>query len=184
MVVDDGSQDNTEKVVEGFPRVTYLRNKTNMGKSYSMERGVQATSSPVIFFCDADLRKLTAEIVEQIVRPVMEGEIGMYIGVRNNTMQRIFTPFAVNSGERALRRETWERLPAYYKHRYRIEVGLNNFVRHQGKGVGYRNFQYYQTLKEAKYGFVKGTLLRWWMNFDVSMAYLRAKTIDKMRNFN
>ncbi|MCH9021690.1 MAG: alpha/beta fold hydrolase, partial [Planctomycetes bacterium] len=170
VVVDDGSQDNTAEVVQGFPKVTYLRNETNRGKSYSMERGVQATRSGVIFFCDADLHDLTPEIVEQIIRPVMQDEIGMYIGIRHNTMQRIFTPFAINSGERALRRETWEQLPSYYKHRYRVEVGLNNFVRHQGKGVGYRSFNYYQTLKETKYGIVKGTLLRWWMNFDVSMA--------------
>ena len=91
---------------------------------------------------------------------------------------------ALDEEREARFRETWEQLPAYYKHRYRIEVGLNNFVRHQGTGVGYRSFNYYQTLKEAKYGIIKGTLLRWWMNFDVSMAFLRAKTIDKMRNFN
>ncbi|KXS48163.1 MAG: hypothetical protein AWL62_2143, partial [Halanaerobium sp. T82-1] len=33
-------------------------------------------------------------------------------------------------------------------------------------------FEYYQTLKEKKYGFLKGTLLRWWMNLDVAYAYL------------
>ena len=98
-------------------------------------------------------------------------------------MQKVYTPFAINSGERALRREIWLRLPKYYKHRYRIETGLNYFVRRHGRGLGYKIFPYFQTLKEKKYGFFKGTFLRWWMNFDVAIAIIRANTIDLFKGF-
>ena len=188
VVVDDGSIDNTEKITRGFAKryskIKYLKNEKNMGKAYSMERGVQATNSEIIFFCDADLSGLTPKIVQEIIEPVLNNEVDMFIGVRNNIMQKIYMPFAIKSGERALRRDLWEKLPKYYKHRYRIETGLNYFVKRYGKGLGYKIFPHYQTLKEKKYGFFKGTFLRWWMNFDVVMATIRANTIDLFRKFD
>ncbi len=184
VVVDDGSDTNeTEFAVRRFPTVRYLRNEVNMGKGYSMERGVASVTAPIIFFCDADLVNITPEIVNAIIEPVANGTYDMFIGIRNNLSQKSFLPFALNSGERALRREVWERLPEFYKNRFRIEVGMNYFVRHHGKGYGYKLFPYYQTAKERKYGFWKGTVRRWKMNWDVSLAWGRANCVDRFRNF-
>ncbi|MBI2043786.1 glycosyltransferase family 2 protein [Candidatus Pacearchaeota archaeon] len=183
VVVDDGSKDNTEEVVRDmmkkFPRIKYFRNAVNKGKAYSMDKGVRATSSDIIFFSDADLQGLTPKIIESIINPVMSNKYDMFIGVRNNIMQKGFTPFALNSGERALKREIWSKLPKYYKHRYRVEVGLNYFVKWYGKGYSYDYFSHYQILKERKYGILRGTFFRWWMNFDVSMAFLRMNLVDR-----
>lgn len=178
IVVDDGSNDNTADIVKKYPQVRYLRNEKNMGKSFSMEKGVAAIRSSVIFFCDADLTGLTPEIIESIVRPVVAREVEMFIGVRNNVMQKSFLPFARLSGERALRRELWEKLPKFYRHRFRIEVGLNYYSRFLGRGYRYKVFPYYQSIKEMKYGFWQGTLLRWRMNCDVILGFLRAQCID------
>ncbi|MEK7554665.1 MAG: glycosyltransferase family 2 protein [Patescibacteria group bacterium] len=184
IVVDDGSDTNeTELAVRSFHQVRYLRNEVNRGKGFSMERGVNSTTAPIIFFCDADLEGITPEIVSSIIEPVANETYDMFIGIRNNVAQKSFLPFALNSGERALRREVWEKLPKFYKHRFRIEVGMNYFVRHHGKGYGYKLFPYYQTAKERKYGFWKGTVRRWKMNGDVSLAWARANFIDRFRNF-
>ncbi len=180
IVIDDGSDDNTEDVVKAYKGVTYFRNQTNQGKGYSMERGAALAREEIIFFCDADLRGLTPDIVEQIIAPVAEGSFDMYIGVRSNLMQRAVTLFALNSGERALKKSVWQDLPRYYKYRYRIEAGLNYFTTKHGKGFGWKTFDHYQTLKETKYGIIKGTLRRWWMNFDVACAYAACIT-DEMR---
>ncbi len=146
-----------------------------------MDRGVKSSKSGIIFFCDSDLKGLTSDIVEQIVSPVVNNEYSMFIGIRNNVMQKIFTPFGLNSGERAMRREVWESLPDFYKYRYRVEVGLNYFVKLFKKGFGYKQFFHFQTLKEVKYGFWKGTFLRWWMNLDVVIAFLRMNFYDRFR---
>lgn len=183
IVVDDGSSDDTGEIVKKmekeYPKIKYLKNNVNKGKAYSMDRGVKYSRSNVIFFCDSDLNGLTSKIVEQIIFPVLNNEYDMFIGIRGNLMQKVFTPFALNSGERALHKETWESLPAFYKNRYRIEVGLNYFVKLFGRGFGYKQFSHFQTLKEVKYGFWRGTFLRWWMNLDVVLAFLRMNLYDR-----
>ena len=172
IVVDDGSVDDTEKIVKEFKGVKYFKNDINMGKGYSMDKGVKNSKGEIIFFCDADVIGLKSEIIMDTLRPVINNEVDMFISVRGNFMQRAVTLFGVNSGERALRRGVWEKLPDYYKHRYRIEAGLNSYVTKFGNGYGYKVFPYTQPIKEKKYGFFKGTFLRWKMNFDVLNAYL------------
>ena len=81
--------------------------------------------------------------------------------------------FAINSGERALTREVWEKLPYYFKYKYRVEAGLNYYARKYFDGFGYKTFDYSQPTKERKYGLIVGTYLRWSMNVDVFLAYLR-----------
>jgi len=173
-VVDDGSTDKTPEAVKNFGQVKLLRNNKNKGKAYSMQRGMDATKADIIFFCDADLKGLTPSMVEQIIQPVINQKYDMYIGLRNNVMQKAVNLFALNSGERALTRALWEKLPENFKYRYRIEAGLNFIARKRGRGYGWQKFDYYQTLKEKKYGIIKGTILRWWMNFDVGCAYALA----------
>ncbi len=172
IVVDDGSLDDTETAVKKFKNIRYIRNKENKGKGYSMDRGFRNTNADIIFFCDADVMNLTPEIIEDTIRPVLNKEVDMFIAIRGNIMQKTIRLFALNSGERALRREVWEKLPKFYKHRFRIEAGLNYYVAKYGKGFGYRVFSHSQPIKEIKYGFLKGTFLRWWMNFDVIMAWI------------
>ena len=173
IVIDDGSTDATEQVVRKFTGVKYIRNKTNIGKASSMDRGVQATDADIYFFCDADLIGITPEIIQQIITPVADGLFSMFIGLRGNLMQKTVRLFAINSGERALTQEVWEKLPHYFKYKYRIEAGLNYYVRKYFNGFGSKTFDYSQPAKEKKYGFLLGTILRWGMNLDVLFVYLR-----------
>ncbi len=172
LVVDDGSTDGTSERVRAFHNVTLLINAENIGKGASMDRGVRRAKNNVIFFCDADLMGFTKEHAMGIIEPVLNRTCEMFVGVRGNFMQRAVQLWGLNSGERALRKEVWETLPAYYKYRYRIEVGLNRHVAARGEGgLAWKIFNYTQPLKESKYGFLRGTALRWWMNFDVCCAY-------------
>lgn len=173
VVVDDGSTDNTENEVRKFKNVRYLKNNSNLGKAQSLEIGVKSTNADILFFCDADLIGLTSEIVQSIVTPVLSRQFDMFIGLRSNIMQKTVHLFAINSGERALTREVWEKLPKYFKYKYRVEAGLNYYVNKYFSGYGYKTFDYSQPIKEKKYGFIKGTYLRWKMNLDVLSAYVR-----------
>lgn len=181
IVVDDGSTDKTGEIVSKFKKIKYIKNKKNLGKSASMQRGVNESKSKIIFFCDADLIDFKGEYADKIIKPVLEGKFDMYIGLRKNFMQRAIKKWAINSGERAISRELWEKIPRYYKHRYRIEAGLNNFISHFGNGFGYSQFDYSQPIKEKKYGFFKGFFLRWWMNLDVTLSVARFHLYDRFK---
>lgn len=60
IVVDDGSRDKTVSLVEewGRAKASHLRvlvNKTNMGKGFSVRRGVEESRGQFLIFIDADL---------------------------------------------------------------------------------------------------------------------------------
>lgn len=59
IVVDDGSEDDTQKICERFSQemaqVVYLRNAKNSGKGFSVRRGMQAARGEKRFFMDADM---------------------------------------------------------------------------------------------------------------------------------
>lgn len=175
IVVDDGSTDGTHDIASRH-EVTVLRNETNFGKGFAMDRGVRATSADIIFFCDADITGLTSEIVEYVIAPVERGAYDMFIAIHNRNAYSL--PFLLRQtphlgGERALRRNIWEELPPFFKKKFRIEAGLNAWAKHFGKGFGYHIFpELYREPKESKYGFFEGSRRRIGMAWDVSLAYV------------
>lgn len=174
IVIDDGSSDHTGERALEFANVKRFRNEKNIGKAESMGIGVAHAKNDVIFFCDADLIGFRADHAEAITAPVLRGDCEMSVGIRENFMQRTIKAWAINSGERALRKRLWNELPHYYKHRYRIEVGLNHYVKHYTqRGLHSKIYDYSQPVKEKKYGTFLGTFLRWWMNLDIFSAYMR-----------
>jgi glycosyltransferase involved in cell wall biosynthesis len=186
IVVDDGSADHLEQAVGAYPGVTYLRNPVNQGKSAALDLGVRQAANDVLLFCDADLIHLRPEDVECIIQHVATNELDMFVGVRNSEFnkqvakqKRIPRLFFI-SGLRALKRPRWEKLPAFYKKRFRIEIGLTYYTSRYGAGWGYGFFDYAQSNKEVKHGVVTGFALRLWMISDLVFAYLVAKTIGEI----
>jgi len=59
IVVDDGSRDNTSRVVDAIARederVRLISNQVNRGKGFAVRQGVMASRGDVILFSDADL---------------------------------------------------------------------------------------------------------------------------------
>lgn len=163
IVIDDGSTDATEREAKQFP-VRYLKNDHNRGKGYSMDRAVQAASSDIIFFCDADVKGLRHAVLEEIIGPVMRGEVDMFIGMRNRKIYYLSIVLSVVpllGGERALTKALWQKVPGRYKDRFKIEAALNFYATHHGGGFGYKVFTgLSQTVKEHKYGYVRGFIWR------------------------
>ncbi|HSA97340.1 MAG TPA: glycosyltransferase family 2 protein [Acidobacteriota bacterium] len=188
IVVDDGSTDRTGEVAAEFKNVQVLRNPVNQGKGLAMDRGVQAAAGEVIFFCDADLEGFGPGIVEEIIRPVVDEEFDMFVGAREfreNIITRAFvfleTKWGIypTTGQRALRKELWQKLPEGYKRNFRAEVGLNYVARRSRKGLGYKKFVYRHHKKEKKFGILKGLRVKFKMYANVFGASLRFRTVDR-----
>lgn len=83
IVVDDGSADQTARVVESFvashPRVKLIRND-HRGKGYAVRTGVLAARGHIVLFSDADLSTPIEEIAQ--VLPWFDRGYGVVIGSR------------------------------------------------------------------------------------------------------
>jgi len=181
IVVDDGSTDDTSEVVSKY-KVKHLRLDKNSGKGAAMNRAVSETKTEFILFCDADVRGLTHDILDEIIAPVVDGKSEMFIAMRNRGVYALTWMIPIVpllGGERALTKSLWLELPDWYKNKFRVESGLNFYAKYYGKGLGYKIFpNLSQIIKEKKYGFWKGTKRRFPMAWDIFYASLRAETTE------
>jgi len=93
IVVDDGSKDRTVEVARDVikdSRVIILKNTANMGKGYSVQRGVLNSNGEVILFSDADLSTPIEEI-EKIL-PLLNSGFDIVIGSRALPDSAILVP--------------------------------------------------------------------------------------------
>ena len=126
LVVDGDSEDQTVQAAEDAGADT--RVVTGGGKGEAMAAGVAATDDDVIVFLDADLHGLRPDHIDRLVRSVATGGAAMACGLfdRGRWMNPWFVHVGpVLTGERALRRELFESLPAEDAVGYRIEAALN-----------------------------------------------------------
>jgi glycosyltransferase involved in cell wall biosynthesis len=184
IVVDDGSTDGTAECARAAgARVVSL--PSNGGKAAAMEQGVAVARHDIIFFSDADLTGLTRERVDLIVGPVLAGEYDMFVGIRGRKAywtNRLlhFTP--ILGGERALKRELWEQVPAAHKKNFQIEIALNYFAKLKGHRMGFTVVHGIgQVIKERKRGMLPGLWARILMIRDIVLVSAKLYILNETR---
>ncbi len=162
LVVDDGSTDNTKRVVEQFSEVTFIQHATNKGKSAAMATGLRKATGTYVLFLDADLVGLTAQNITDLITPVIENKADMSMSLRKNS-PGLWRQIGIDyiSGERVLPRalfdmyiDTMEKLP-----HFGIEVFINKLIidKHfRIKIVWWPEVE--SPFKLNKYGLIKGVL--------------------------
>jgi glycosyltransferase involved in cell wall biosynthesis len=107
IVVNDGSADATSEVIKKF-NVTLVENEKNMGKTLSIKKGIELAKNELIMLVDADLIGLTAESINLLVRPVIEGKVDWTLSLRSNSFKNLRFLKFLNvdwlSGERVIPR--------------------------------------------------------------------------------
>jgi hypothetical protein len=123
-----------------------------------MEDGVAATDAEGIFFIDADLIGITAQHLDAICRPFVEGRCTMSLGtfdygIRNPIVLRL----PATTGERVIPRWVFEAIPPVRLDGFTIETTINEVIAEKKlttvarvmKGVNHRT-------KRDKFGRVEG----------------------------
>ncbi len=139
ITVDDGSTDSTFKIAEWHAgrdrRVLAIRLPANRGKAGAMLVGVQALSTDLVVFLDADLIGLQPFHVTQLHTPLKDGRCEMTIaaftrgGLLTDASHRVFPNF---TGQRCLwRLDAEQALILLANARYGVELGLTKYARNQ-----------------------------------------------------
>lgn len=169
-VVSDGSTDRTAEIAQGYP-VKVVQLTENVGKGGAMKVGAQETESDILLFIDADLIGLRVHHIEALVRPVINEEADMSVGIfedgrlATDLAQKI-APFL--SGQRAIKRELFENIPELEHTRYGIEVALSRHAEEHNTRVSMVElYDVSQVMKEEKRGFVKGFCARMKMYWEI-----------------
>jgi glycosyltransferase involved in cell wall biosynthesis len=142
IVVDDGSTDNTEKILIELTHqysFRYERLDQNMGKSWAMVHGVEKSENEIILFFDADVSNIKKEHFDALLTPILKNEADMVLGQPSETLiDYKINPFKPLSGQRALRkREIVSILNDIRDIRFGIETYLNLYYQAQGKRIKY-----------------------------------------------
>ncbi len=176
IVVDDGSRDQTAAVAREYP-VRVIRLEQNVGKGGAIEEALRAQRFDIVFLCDADVQGLTEAVIAETLAPVIQGETDMMIAMRNRKIyfaRFVLAFIPLLGGERALTERLWRTVPALYKRGFQIEAALNHFARHAGRGFKFKVFSgLTQTIKERKYGLVRGFLARMAMFGEILLVQWR-----------
>lgn len=93
IVVDDGSTDNSYKIIKKIKGIKIIRNKPNMGKGAAIRYALEQVTGDIVLIQDADL-ELNPEEIPKIIQPIITGKAKVVYGSRNlYKEQRKFTLF-------------------------------------------------------------------------------------------
>ena len=83
VIVDDGSTDDTSKIVDGIQveNLRLLQNRQNHGKGYSVRQGVLSAGGTYVLFTDADL-SAPIEEMNKLLDVAIHGRADVVIGSR------------------------------------------------------------------------------------------------------
>ena len=80
IVVDDGSNLKTKKVLKSLKNIKLLVHKKNLGKSQAMKTGLLNSVGEIIVFLDADLINFRLNHLNNLIQPVINQKFPLSIG--------------------------------------------------------------------------------------------------------
>ncbi|MFA6190525.1 MAG: glycosyltransferase [Candidatus Staskawiczbacteria bacterium] len=180
ILVDDGSVDKTAEIGEKLGvKIIKLNKAGGGGKGNAMREGVLATDAKIITFFDADLIGLSHEHIYSLIQPIVEEDIKMCVGVRGRLfgLPKLIAkidPLMAIGGERAIRRELFEKISGKFIEGFAIEPTLNYYCKSKKiptKHVSLKNLDV--ITKERKRGFINGFISRLKMILEIIKIRLR-----------
>jgi glycosyltransferase involved in cell wall biosynthesis len=155
IVVDDGSQDNTEQLLQNLNktiRFKYVKLDENRGKSYAMSIGIENAINNILLFFDADSTGIRKEHFHDMLIPVLENKADMVLGHTAAKFISIrLTPFKAFTGERVLlKKDILPILDEIRNKRFGVETFINLYFKTHGKRISYVFLEGLKTLTKYK----------------------------------
>ena len=175
VVVDDGSTDNTAKIVSNY-QVKLISNKKNSGKGAALQKGLENINTEVLLMLDGDLVGLTAEHVYCLINPIINDEADMAVGIFNEgrgltDLAQTLTPKL--SGQRAVKFEMIKDIQDLSDEGFGVEISINRFIKKRGRLIFVKLPALTHILKEEKRGVIKGIMARIEMYWEILASIKR-----------
>lgn len=161
ILVDDGSQDKSLKLVQAFvakhksKNICIISYKKNKGKANAIKEGLKYVKSEYVCMFDSDLKGInTEEIIYMIEHITKHTEIDMGILRRIHAKQfiKIFYKELILSGQRILRTKDLHKVFEDRFEKYQLEVAINTYMERNKKTVVRYPFTAENTFKSQKRG--------------------------------
>jgi glycosyltransferase involved in cell wall biosynthesis len=163
IVINDGSTDNTDKIVKKFKKIKLINKKVNQGKMSAMFCGFKKAKGEIIILVDGDLIGLNKENISELIKPVLSNKVDVSLGALHmtNLLFKLFFKLSgadILTGERVMKKSfiqnDWKKLQGYA-----FEVSMNKKIMNNNlkfKSVSLENV--INPLKYKRRGLIKGTL--------------------------
>ena len=196
IVVDDGSTDGTADIAAAAGAKVISLEGSEGSKAHAMASGVEASDADAFLFVDADCTGLTADHLDAICEPFLEGRAVLSLGAFD--YGRFWNPMVLRwpplSGERIIPRWVWDAIPPHKLDGYTVEVRINEVIAERRLHTVARTMKgVYHRTKRVKLGRWDGIRGTWdmyrellkivWPIGDVRLRtywfYLRGLTVER-----
>jgi len=129
IVVDDGSFDNTQKIIEENyqGKVLYIKQE-NQGPAAARNKGVEFAKSSIIVFTDSDC-ELETKWLEEMISPFEDNQIGGVQGIYRTKQKKIvaqFVQYEIESRYRKMSSKKYIDFLGTYSSAFRRNIFLEN----------------------------------------------------------
>ncbi len=162
IVVNDGSTDDTEAILNDYPAIRAISYTPNRGKTYALTRGIAAATGDYLMFLDADLAGVNAADIQALAEPVIGGRAEVSISLRRNSLapyRWIGLDFV--SGERVIPAQLLDQAVKEMEHlpRWGCEAFINDLIIEEGLSVAVVDWPtVFNTPKVSKRGAWQGVV--------------------------
>ncbi|MDX8341492.1 glycosyltransferase family 2 protein [Draconibacterium sp. IB214405] len=144
IVVDDGSTDGTESVLETLAihyKFDYLKLPENHGKSYAMAYGAEYASNEILLFINANLINLRKEHFKMLLSPIINQQADMVVGNPDSfTVDYSLNPYKTVMGEKAILKSDFLPIIKDVKEiLFGVEAFITIYFQALGKKVAYKS---------------------------------------------
>jgi len=139
IIVDDGSTDNTEKIIKKYPMVRYFKNKKNLGLPYSLNLGIKLSKGEYIarlddddYWCHPDKLKMQTDFLDNNPDYMVCGG-GMIVidGHNQEKFRYLKKEQDAEIRKRALLANPFSHTTTMFRKEAALRVGLYDDIRHE-----------------------------------------------------
>lgn len=133
IVVNDGSTDDTSKILTAYiSRVYLISHSNNLGKGAALVSGIEHSKGQLILCIDADVVGLTHQDLDELVEPLTKNEADMVIGIHSFLGIGNFRPYDCLSGQRSFwKKDLTLHLSKLKTSRWGVELLINLIYKHK-----------------------------------------------------